>query len=657
MKKVLVSQLTLVLSLAASAASAQAVKQNNNQLVGSDTLIDVVNNAITLINTDANPSNNVTALTYDGIGSSAGQRQLEGNVNRSGEPTCLGPTGAVNPGCQQIAPMSRPLNNGICDDLTAGPEANNLAEQLSVCGDALAILVSNASYQAGAIAGQSCTTLTSTPTTIDASPASPTYGELITALGSNELGGNAVLPSGYQIGGNGMPAWKDVLRLVYTGCENNQDCTTAGGLGGRKDRCGTGTPARAELISNWFAMFNESTVCASGHCPAGLRAAYRRDDNSGTTNTFLEFLSVFSQVTTARATYRTTLGSACAVAINDTHSFCDGGQFEGFWNNALTGAVDHPDPVTAACDNADDLCAADGRLSVVRAIRSVDQQSYTTDEAFPPRQCTRNVFRLVATDNTSCKVCPDGTAPLGGSCFMPVDTSQGFDNFNCINSRVSRPAGFSGDGRVYNWGVRNAATGATKFLATAAPDVAQWRQNYANVSTGAGVGLAGGSVGALLCAERQATSQISCIVGKSNCVIGFSGIEAATNPDYDDTHEPLLLAGVEPFAPVGNYPMGRKLWINSIGGFENTSAQCATDMVQPNGNNAPFCQSQVNLVNWLADQTINAATGRTNAADACLASGFAPLAAQSCVGAAAAAPAGAGCGAPEVQSLSACQAL
>lgn len=640
MKKLLVSQLVLGLSLGAVTASAQAVKQNPSQLVGSDTLIDVINNAINLMNTDADPSNDIVGLVYDGLGSSAGQRQLEGNVNRAGEPTCLGPASAANPGCQQIAPMSRPLNNGICDDLTAGPEAAANAEQLAVCGDALAILVSNASYQAGAIAGQSCTTLTSTPTSID-----PATGLLNTALASNEIGGNAVLPSGYQLGANSMPAWKDALRLIYTGCENNQDCTTAAGLGGRAVRCGTGTPARGELAANWFSVFNEATVCTSGHCPAGLRAAYRRDDNSGTTGTFLEFLSVFSQITTSRASYRTTLGTACATAINDTHSFCDGGQLEGFFNNAFTGNVEHPDPVTAACDNADDLCARDGRASLVRAIRSVDQLM-ATDAAFPPRQCTRNVFRRVATDNTSCKVCPDGTAPQAGTCFMPVDTSVGSDNFNCINSRVSRPPGAAGtfDGRAYNWAIRDAATGATKFLATANPDVAQWRQNYANISTGAGIGLNGGALPAFICAEKQATSQISCLTANSNCVIGFSGIEAATNPDYDHLNEPLLLAGVKPLEP--SYPMGRKLWINSIGGFENTSADCATDM---GPTAAGFCNSQVRLVNWFLNPA--------NAQAACLSAGFAPLEALSCVGGAAAAPAGAGCGAPSSQPLSACEAF
>lgn len=654
MKKVIVSQVMLALSLGASAASAQAVKQYSNELVGADTLIDVINNAITLINTDHSSTNNITGLIYNGVGSLAAQRQLEGDVIRPGEPVCIGPTGAANPGCQQIAPMSRLLTNDICDDLNfGGPEPNNAAEQLSVCGDAIVMLASNTSYQSGAIGGQACSALTSTPTTPGGDPNNPTtYGQLLTVLSSNEIGGNAVLPSGYQIGGNGMPAWKDVLRLVYTGCENNQNCTTAAGLGGRKDRCGIGTPARAELISNWFAMFNESTVCASGHCPAGLRAAYRPDDNSGTAAAFLEFLGVFAQMSKTRSTYRTTLGTACVTAINDTHSFCDGGQLEGFWNNAATGAVDHPDPVTAACDNADDLCAADGRLSVVRAIRSVDRVRYLTELAFPPRQCTRNVFRLVFTDNTTCKVCPDGTAPLGGACMMPVDTSMGWDNFNCINSRISRPPGFVGDGRVYNWAIRDAYTGETRFLSTALPDVAQWRQNYANISTGFGVGLAGGSLGALVCAERQATSQIACLTAKSSCAIGFAGIEAATNPDYDDFNEPLLLAGAKPLAPA--YPMNRNLYIASIGGFENTTADCTTDM---NPTSSDFCQSQANLVNWFLDQTVDSLTGRTNAANACLSAGFAPLQAQACVGAATSVPAGAGCGAPAVQPLSACQAL
>lgn len=635
MKKLLVSHIVLGLSLGAVTASAQATKQNASQLVGSDTLITVINNAINLINTDADPSNDIIGLTYDGLGSSAGQRQLEGNVNRSGEPTCLGTAGSANPGCQQISPMSRPLNNGICDDLTAGPELAGKAEGLAICADAIAVLASNASYQSAATAGSSCTALTDTPTSIDLAT-----GLLSTTLTSNEIGGSAVLPSGYQIGGNSMPAWRDVLRLVYTGCENNQDCTTTAGLAGRKDRCGVGTPARAELITNWYAMFN-ATNCNTGLCSGGLRAAYRRDDNSGTTNVFLEHLQVLSNLTT-RATYRTALGTACQVAINDSHSFCDGGQLEGFWSNALTGAIEHADPVTQPCDAADDLCGRDGRLGVVRAIRSVDQLM-ATDTAYPPRQCTRNVFKQVPFDSTSCKVCPDGSTPQAGTCFMPVDTSQGTNNFNCINSRVSRPPGASSsfDGRIYNWIVRNGVTGTPNFLATANPDVAQWRQNYAAISTGAGIGLNGGALPQpFICDEQQATSQIACLTANSNCTIGFSGIEAATNPDYDQLNEPLLAGGVKPLD--AGYPIARKLYINSIGGFENTSAECATDMTPTSSN---FCNSQVRLVNWFHNPA--------NAAAACLSAGFAPLASPVCEGSATVA----GCGAPAVQSLSECTAL
>lgn len=596
MKKSLFSKTLLASLLGVSAAQATtpATKEDPSQLYGSDSLAEIVQFAINTIGT--------INFNYVAVGSSYGQRQMEGGYTNTGEATCTpNASGTGNDGCQQIAPMSRQMNSAICDDDSTSPgitAESDLAEGLAVCDDKLVMTVDNNDVCGG------------------------------------DLGAGTT--------------WQAKLKLLYTGCtsETGSACSAVA----RSSRCAR--PERSALINDWDQYL---AGCAGGACTGGIRAAYRRDDASGTTQAFLGFLGLSDSagLTSGRPAYRGGLAcTATASTISETHPFCDGGQFEGFFNNPDTGAQGSGDPIRATCAAADDLCGRDGRLGVVRAIRSVPND-IADEQAFPRFQCTRGARGLVTVDLTACKICPDGTAPIGDSCWMPYYDGPGGRNYNCMSDRFntsfSPNCGGSNpcDGRAPNYfTVTNA--GAAVFASTGAnrimPQVAQYRQNMANLSIAAGAAT-GGEIGVLagtsfVCTERDATRNIGCLTGNTTCTTGFAGREQATFPANDAVNTALTLNSQDPINPLSptfpTYPMGRKLYINAIGGFDNLSTQCANDLTN---ESSTYCSDQVEMINWFRNPA--------NAAAACIGGGYVPIYAPgtttptvSCVGASTAA----GCG-------------
>jgi hypothetical protein len=578
MKKSIPSMTLLSALLGATAVTAApATKENPAELYGSDTMAEIMAFAISAINASADPD--AISLTYRAVGSSYGQRQMEGGATNTGEATCTpNSSGTGNDGCQQISPMSRQMNSGICDDdsdtfgaSTTGE--SDLAEGLAICDDKLVMTVDNNDVCGG------------------------------------DLGAGTT--------------WQAKLKLLYTGCTT--ETGTACSAVARSTRCARSE--RSTLIADWD---NYLSGCTTGACAGGIRAAYRRDDASGTTGVFLGFLGLSETqgLTSGRSTYRPTFGSCgsgTGSAPSETHPFCDGGQFEGFFNNPGTGAVGAGDPIRANCATEDDLCGRDGKAGVVRAIRSV-ANDVTNDQAFPAVQCTRGARAQITVDATSCAICPDGTVPVGGKCWFPYYNNAGTPNFNCMSDRTNTAfspncssntaAANYCDGRAPNfWTV--SSTGVARFAATAMPEVAQYRQNMANLSTSF-TGGAGGAFTSFICTERDATRNIGCLTGNTTCTTGFSGREQAVAAENDPINVALKLDGKSGYQPADagfdTYPMGRKLWINAIGGFANVEEQCGNDL----GNeSSTYCHDQVELANWFRDPA--------NAAAACISGGYLPI--------------------------------
>ena len=618
-------------------------------LVGSDTLNRVMDDIILAMRAET-PARVTQITTWLGAGSSQGERQLAGSPNvNGGEPACT-PTDANgapegNPGCQEISAMSRAMQGSICDDDFTAPNTTNVsAEGLSVCRDGITVVTNNAAHRMFGTDAAACATAAAAAT----SP-NPPFNNAAYA-GTGNLRSAGTLPSGYVISD-----WKDVLRLIYTGCTNTQG--TCAGVD-RLTRCSAASnPVRAEIINNWNLMVESGAVpgdtaadCngATANACNELRKAYRRDDASGTTGVFLELIGVqfaLNPALTGRVRWTPALGQppGAPQAIPGAHSFCDGGDNEGFaLHSDLT---TRGDPITKACRAEDDICGPNGQMGVVRAIKTPPATG-----GFPAVQCTRGRFAKKTFLATSLPLCPDGTSPSAGLCNLPyyaVDRNGDGDNtdvgdrdFNCLNDANSRPGTVPGttDGRSYNFVVRD-SDGNVQFLSAGVlPATASWRENQGALDT---ILPVPGGPFTQTCAEVDATRQIGCIVGNTQCTIGWAGREVAAQDPFDGLQEPFLVnefAVSDANIASNAYPFARDLFLNAIGGFQNLTADCTA-----RGGSAAYCADELAIANEFYNMGSVAQT-------ACLNAGFIPKAASDCVGA----QATAGCGAPTVQAKTAC---
>jgi hypothetical protein len=632
----------------------------------------------------------------------------------------------TNPGCQEIAPMSGEMSNSICEDditvaggvgnTTSGP-FNVSAESLAVCADGIAVVTDNLSHSQFGDSAAACASATGT----SPNGSSASFGMNVNYAGAGKLRRSGTLPVG--TGSYALSDWKDVLRVVYTGCKNT-DGTCVGV--NRIQRCTD--PVRLALVSHWdylvesgdATLGSSDTAVGCGHtnCPsgadAGIRAAYRRDDASGTTGFFLGTLGLSKNVKR-----RTTLvgGTALAPRIaaipadaNSGNIFCDGGDIEGMFpdgppsctaaaanacqdstgaftvtcpsngvcptaprtdaatactagtaNQCLdfaTGlltvtcpasgqcpkAPERGDPATKPCraesgtdaSMAPNLCASNGRIGVVRALVSP-----ILTGAYPTLECSPGKWQLKQYITTSLPLCPDGTVPLAGQCYLPyfsivsggVETGR---DFNCINFGNNRPPGapLAVDGRVYNQLVRDSSGALTCLtgsgLTCTLPMVAQWREHMATLNTsplgkGGTIGTLAGT--ATVCQEPDSTRNMGCITGKTQCTIGFAGREVASNPPSSDLQEAFRINNSTPTdgnvlgfladAPTPSatdYVFARNLYLGAIGGFPNIAADCTA-----RGGTKNFCNDEIKMVQAFTSNY------NTQGGLICAQSGFIPL--------------------------------
>ncbi len=250
------------------------------QLRGSDTLEDVTKDAISAAGLTA-------VITYLGGGSGAGESAMVG-------------------GTQHISPMSREITSTLC---TAS------SQQLLIGLDGIAIVGANQ------VAGDS---LTLTPSTADDCSDTISGGVTLNVPGCGANDGCATA------GQYTFASWKEVLALVYGGQNHTANaqtfaaadgacvyvappnetsgdaaCATAGFPGevcypnnkcgnpavvGRRNpaRINCLNPVRVALVNTYGNIFQDVSpthTCRTGTCTS-LRHAFRRDDLSGTTDTF-----------------------------------------------------------------------------------------------------------------------------------------------------------------------------------------------------------------------------------------------------------------------------------------------------------------------------------------------------------------------------------
>jgi ABC-type phosphate transport system substrate-binding protein len=266
------------------------------------------------------------------------------------------------------------------------------------------------------------------------------------------------------------------------------------------------------------------------------------------------------------------------------------------------------DPVRRLClfqnhHDTETVCGADRTLGVVLPIWDATEtsQNIGTADAFPTTTCGVGTFGCapaVRISRSSANVnifalCPDGTDPnvkpnntvcALNQCYTPQAGPPATPNFACINSSGNVGATHTQDGRVYNLTVwknnqvglyprstgQCAASPANTTNLTPMYRGAYFRLHQNFVATGA-------PAGAVTCQASSATDQISCLVQASPCSIGYAGNSAATGNTVAINVNNIAPSNAciqnlltNPTGPL--YPFSRKLYFNTIAGFETLSS-------------------------------------------------------------------------------------
>jgi hypothetical protein len=441
-----------------------------------------------------------------------------------------GETALLSGGTQQIAPMSRKIN------ATTNATCNATGEGMFFAMDAISVVVDSAqTEQCGsgthihaargdAFSADGTTRVVPTPVS---GPPTLTYSDMGTD-------------------------WASKLYALYSG-----DGT------GSNSACSTNA-TRVALAGNYKSLFPNSCAGGSGHantCGA-IKHLYRRGDASGTTDLFKTLVG--------------TAATGTAIA-----AFCNG-----------TDQQDR-DPIRRTCTADEQVCDTDGKLGLLLPIFSPEVG--TANDLVNNAKCKDGKFKRLAgpfNDTACCFRAPDGTCKtktVGLKCIAPLTTGL----TPCLNGNTSDdfgsnvPVGVTLDPRVYNLHVRdNTTTGALRSYRDQTDATSAY---YRIHTTTGGIHHAADSGSADLCRSTNNTEMIGCLVQSPNsgCSVGFGGYAAVDGPEHAWA-EPLALNAidissnhVQNFAlqAVGQgllgdgaiYPLSRKLYLNTLVGFEHVT--------------------------------------------------------------------------------------
>jgi hypothetical protein len=444
----------------ALAAGTTGVSAADFFMRGSDTLKLITENVVSTC--PGVPGVTGDQIVYNGTGSGNGENDLRDGIAR-------------------IAPMSRALGAGVC---TFGdPDNASEAEGIAFALDGLSVVADADDVGTCNTADGDCNRLTGGTTGL-------AYSRTITdGTTSYTYGAGAI---------GAANAWRDVLRVVYAGMEQGDGNTIA-----NRDCNGA---VRRLIVNNWGNLF-ENSGCTAGNCTQ-LRHAFRRDEESGTTDVFVSLLNLPSFVFAPAASQRSPFCNARTTATNGTEpaapnsppyhmEFQDNDPIRrtclGTFNLPLTaGAEPPPDCTTpfspnvpgkcAVYSGTEQVCNKDGTLGIVLPINPPPSTSATStnpyslsnpaDPTSAPKVCSRGKFIFgqapgkasAGTPSGPSDYCPNGDTPFFvNRCFVPAATDN---DSNCLNGRNNLPAfEFNStlanaiDGRVYNLTLRNTPGG------------------------------------------------------------------------------------------------------------------------------------------------------------------------------------------------------
>lgn len=522
MKKI--SMAALLLGLGSTTVHAQA-----NDMRGSDTLYTTMNRAVTGLVPQLEAAGSITPgdINYIGTGSSNGQADIVS-------------------GKQELAPMSRFLNTTGC---AASPST---AGCWQIGLDGLAVASDNTE-------DTTCDVLRFTGTLA------------VTDVNGDGLSCPECTNVTASTGDYTFSDWRDVLRIIYGGqhkhiagsvCDQNLPARSS-----IADKI-CGSDVRRTLVNTWSNMFEGG--CSDPEC-SQLLHAWRRDDASGTTDTFLELLAL--------------------PAITAT-PYCNGPD-AGTGGNPTNA---DQDPIRRNCTTNEQLCTGTGANAGTNGLVLPIKSPLDTDPYFSTvDSCSATTFSAGAFGDVQVTTfpppaaCPNGAALIAGTCKLPKKEGTGTApvGYNCLAHAGNDPPGTVGpatfDARTYNMTPR-AANGLpiTTAVATAFRNSPWYRIHSTRVNAGSS---------SAPCRELDATDDIGCLVEASPCTIGFAGASAvgdAASPDPYPFRKGLGLrqqGGVNPVFPTSaeiqdvcatRYTLTRGLWMCTIDDFANTGTQVAS---------------------------------------------------------------------------------
>jgi cysteine-rich repeat protein len=577
------------------------------QMLGSDTLREVTRDVILTCQLENN-------IDYRGTGSTNG-----GNAMRTKD--------------QQIAPQSRFLNSQECNDFGTAPQRGQGVtiglDGIGVFGDGSEATTCNTIRYTGSlnvterngVAGVQCPNCSGTTYTFSdwrdvlrivytgqsAHISASACSDADPARIPSALGG--VTPAGCGNGTVTAPEQCDDGNVAnFDGCASN--CTWEIG---NANRCNS--DLRRELVSTWGNLFQGG--CGDPECTE-LRHAFRRDDASGTTDTFLTLLGL------PAATSRT---------------FCNG--FE----------VEDLDPVRRPCDANEQVCAtvpfADrnanpnggaptgipinpavpgGDLGLVLPITMPADTTLQYGEACALGKFQYAPMPFAAT--VDAQRCPDGNSRSFAKCRFPQTAAS---EYNCRAVQSTRPpirTLINMDGRAYNLIPRNPATGEVLLTASGITDPRYGGGGWYRIHQ-----VTPMANGTDFCDRPDATQQLGCLVFASPCSIAYAGREAlfAGSAKAYNLRSPLSEAGYPAreialedvlirrlMDPTGGtcgdgdgdnfgyrYPLARRLWINASRGFGTNYSNIFDTVDSNDADTTPDLNTRERmLVQCLADREL-----------------------------------------------------
>jgi hypothetical protein len=487
-------------------------------------------------------------------------------------------------GEQDIAPQSRPINaSEACETVI---EANPSTGSGNLGNDETAVTVAAGAGAEGLVVGLDGMSIAVSPASgarCDPTPADTFAAPLafdstktfpVTNFTTNVPDGapnintftDVPLPAAGSSGletVNGVLSYrfadfKDVLRILFAGADKTRTVSTAAGGGGgssqtaanRLSRCSS--DIRRSLVSNWDNIVEANPTTCTGAASCGtLRRLFRRADDSGTTDTFLSLLG---------------LNAIAQVP------FCNGVERQ------------DQDPIRRTCLPDDDVCGATN-LGLVLAVEEYQLQNVSQARLhaawYPTTPCAQGVFVLrdapILPGGGSATTCPDGAPQILGQCLTPQSgpaTATGTAvGGNCLNGQLNTsfltPGG--NDGRAWNKELRSSAGNMRNEL-IAGQTVPTGVTNAFHRTRSRVGGTAG------QCLFDDATETIGCLAGNMACALGYAGREATDNPITSPIAVAALVNNVAPTVQniqalvnptLGTaYPLARKLYFNSILGFD-----------------------------------------------------------------------------------------